>query len=291
MTWFKFYSCVLLLFLLKLQIQNADAHHFKQTCHLKKSETLYIGCTDNCQRLNNWAVRKAAKLLKYNVKTVDMSSKKGLPRLELFDGFLMPGGADINPDYYIKDADPLMADYLKRNKKLAIVNAESNRRDPFEYAFAKEYFRRKDLSHTPILAICRGMQMLTVSQGIPLYLDLKTELGIRNRRYTIDKIKVTDKDSLLASIQGQTKFRAVKNHHQGLRLDYFQPRQKRWPHLKVTSLSNGGRIAESLEFKNRPIIAVQSHPEMTFGRTRRNFFKWFLHSACEKRQHQKRKKK
>ena len=56
-----------------------------------------------------------------------------------------------------------------------------------------------------------------------------------------------NEDSRLKSILGYTHFLGYKQHHQGIRIDYFLKNQNRWPHLKISSYSNGGRIAESLE--------------------------------------------
>ena len=122
--------------------------------------------------------------------------------------------------------------------------------------------------------------MLTATQGIPLYIDIKEELGFKNRRYTLDKVKIIKKDSLIRSLQKRKSFRAVENHHQGLRVDYYQKNINKWPHLEVTAYSNRGRIAEVLEFLNRPVLGVQFHPEYTFGKTRRTTFSWLLNRAC-----------
>ena len=161
-------------------------------------------------------------------------------------------------------------------------NYEGRKRDPFESSLLKKYFGDKDSVHTPMLGICRGMQMLGVSQGIPLYMDIKKELDIRNRRWTIDRIHVRKPNSTIQSSVDKARFWGVEYHHQGLRLDYFTKHKDRWPNVEVTAVSNGGKIAEALEFSDRPVMGVQFHPEWTFGRVRRGVFSWLLTKACHK---------
>ena len=131
--------------------------------------------------------------------------------------------------------------------------------------------------------------MLTVSQGIPLYVDINKELGIKNRYYKIDKIFSTNPESVIQEAIGDDIYWGVELHHQGLRIPYYEKYRDRWPHLEVTGVSNRGKIAENLEFYNRPVIGVQYHPEYTFGKVRRGIFGWLLNRACHKKQNDKMK--
>ena len=128
-----------------------------------------------------------------------------------------------------------------------------------------------------------NIAMLAVSQKIPLIVDIKKEIGIRNRRWTIDRIHVTNPESQIQEELGRDKFWGVQLHHQAIRLDYFEEHKERWPHLEVTAISNGGKIPEALEFYNRPVLGVQFHPEWTFGSVRRGVFDWLLNRACHKK--------
>ena len=146
----------------------------------------------------------------------------------------------------------------------------------------KNYFKDDDNKTLPLLGICRGMQMLAVSQGIPLYVDIKAELGIKNRRYLFDRVYIEDKDSLLKSILRFKSFLGYKFHHQGVRVDYFNRyKSERWPDIDITSYSNNNTIAESLEFKGRPILGTQFHPEIDFWSERKRIFSWLLNESCE----------
>ena len=123
--------------------------------------------------------------------------------------------------------------------------------------------------------------MLAVSQGIPLYVDIKTELGIPNRRYLFDRIEMKDGLSLMNDLFSAT-FRAFKRHHQGIRISYFNQHASRWPNLSLTAFSNKGLIAESLEFSDRPVLGVQFHPENDFGFERNRIIGWLLKKAEER---------
>ena len=123
--------------------------------------------------------------------------------------------------------------------------------------------------------------MLAVSQGIPLYVDIKKEIGIRNRRYLFDRIHVDQEPSLMNTLFSKS-FLAFKRHHQGIRIEYFNSHRDRWPNLRLTSFSNSKRIAESIEFDDRPILGVQFHPENDFGFERNRIFGWLIEKAIER---------
>lgn len=277
---------LVLTFLFKVNYDaNAASTFTAENCTLDKDETLTVGCSKDCGKFNSWALKRYARKLGYKLKLQNLYSEKQSLDLSQVDAILIPGGADINPDYYIESVDPKLKEHIRNLDHLVVYTSEGRKRDPFEYNLLKNYFasRSKDLMYTPVLGICRGMQMLTVSQGIPLYIDIKEELGIKNRKYNLDRIYVTNKDSLIYKIRGKTKFRGVEIHHQGLRVDYFKENRAKWPHLDVTAYSHKGKIAEVLEFYNRPVLGVQYHPEYTFGKTRRSHFTWLLKRACMKK--------
>ena len=121
--------------------------------------------------------------------------------------------------------------------------------------------------------------MLAVSQGIPLYVDIESELGIRNRRYLFDRIYVNPDNSYMKVLFPNLTFLGFKRHHQGIRVDYFHDKKARWPNIELTSYSNSKKIAESIEFSDRPILGVQFHPENDFGYERSRIFTWLLKKA------------
>lgn len=264
----------------QLQYEEAQVAIKQTSCRLPANEIIKIGCTYHCGFWERWALFRYAKRMGYRLQIISLFEDKRMT-LNDVDAVLIPGGADINPDYYSDHVEPDLQSRLRELDYLVDYTYEGHERDPFEYQLLQDYFQDEKQRHTPILGICRGMQMLAVSQRVPLYIDLKAELGIRNRRWKIDRVYT--KQSTLAQQLYGWRVRGVKYHHQGIRLDYFNKYKKRWPHLEVSADSFNGRIAETLEFKDRPILGTQFHPEWTLGWVRSQSFRWLLNKACEKK--------
>lgn len=246
------------------------------------SASLTVGCATKCDFFFHLALKKTAKSLGHQVVVEDVSQMGTKIDWQRYDAIIMPGGADIDPKYYLDSLEPEWQEVTRSLDHLVKYSAEGRRRDPIEYNLLKEYFQNPDLKELPVLGVCRGMQMIAVSQGIPLYVDIKTELGIRNRRYLFDTIRPESTDSVMKTLF-PNPFRAFKRHHQGVRVDYFHEHSSRWNEVSITSYSNNKMIAESIEFKNRPVLGVQFHPENDFGFERRRIFTWLLSKAVIRR--------
>lgn len=251
------------------------------TCELKGEEPLIIGCTYQCNFLYRLRLTLSALGMGYSVRIMDMRDMSDAEAaLASVDGVLMPGGADINPELYIPKVSEEYRQNFEQQRHLAVLNEEGKTRDPFEYGLLNKYSRDEQYKNLPFLGICRGMQMMSVVQGIPLYLDINTELGIENRKYVFDQIAL-EEGSLMNEIHGQKKLKAMKLHHQGLHLPYFRENQEKFPKVKISSFSHGRKIAESIEYTHRPAVGVQYHPEMSFTSASAPLFKWFLSKSCE----------
>lgn len=246
------------------------------------AEEIVFGCTTKCDVFFRLAFKRVTPK-GVTVKLLDLSIMDELDFKKL-DAIIIPGGADIDPKYYIKNVEPELAQHIRDLDHLVKYSAEGKRRDPFEFEVLRKYFSDPSTKDLPVLGICRGMQVLGVSQGIPLYVDIKTELGIKNRRYLYDRIQIEPEVSLINDLFEITAFKAFKRHHQGLRVDYFHAHSDRWPQLKITAYSNKGLIAEALEFSNRPVLGVQFHPENDFGFERRIIFNWLIQEARKRKQ-------
>jgi putative glutamine amidotransferase len=191
----------------------------------------------NFQNYPNWISGEGVEvvLLSYEQKnTQDFDS---------CDGFVLTGGIDVHPDFYQNDR----VDYPNTT-----VFNES--RDLFEMQVF-EYARKQN---KPVLAICRGLQLVNIALGGNLIQDLQ-ENDFANHRKGPDgdrehKIEVKP-GTLLAQIAGVQHGFVNSAHHQGL--DQIAEG------LKVSAFSEDG-VVEAIEYKeaNKPfLLAVQWHPE------------------------------
>ena len=254
-------------------------------CSLPADTTLLISCTDNCGYFTRRALARAAEDLGYAIDIIPDLSTQSPATLARLDALIIPGGADIDPRYY--NTPRLPQDMQARIRELdehVQYTREGARRDAYEFGLLQRYFADQSLAHLPILGICRGMQMLSVSQGIPLHVDINTELGTRIPKYHLDRVTTGPETGVLQHLLPGQHFFASQFHHQAMRYDYFLAQRERYPHLRVTALSHQSRIAEVLEFTERPIIGTQFHPEYTVGAINKRLFEWLLGSACRKRQ-------
>lgn len=253
-------------------------------CKLPKGEKITVGCTYKCDFFTRSRLKAAGARLGYKVKVVNLASKTKDANKALIDvdSVLIPGGADIHPKFYLKNVTPELREYTEANIHLAKLTDEGKERDLFEYSILRKMINSPaEYRKLPVLGICRGMQMMSVAQGIPLYLDIKTELGIPNRKYLFDKINITDNNSLMSSIYGDKKFSGYEEHHQGIRVNYYDAHRNEYPNVNVSAYSNEGLVAESIEYLNLTGLGVQYHPEKSLPGATFPVFKWLLTKACE----------
>lgn len=164
------------------------------------------------------------------------------------DGVLLPGGGDVHPEFY---QEPL-TDLIKR------IDVE---RDRLEVAAAREAVSRK----LPLLAICRGIQVLNVAMGGTLWADVPSQMPgamqhdfdeSHARNYEAHPVTVAP-DSLLADVLGTRETAVNSLHHQGIK-DLA-------PGLATTAVAPDGLI-EAVEVSDHFFaIGVQWHPEWLAG--------------------------
>jgi putative glutamine amidotransferase len=111
----------------------------------------------------------------------------------------------------------------------------------------------------PVLAICRGMQVLNVAFGGQLIQDLpghRAELEEGKRGFMQHLIYVSPGAKTAAIIGSAGLFRVNSSHHQGLR------EAQRSPRLMASAYSVEDGLIEGLESPEHSwVIGLQCHPE------------------------------
>jgi len=174
------------------------------------------------------------------------------------DGILITGGDDIEPKLY-KDRVP------PKLRKTVDTTPDGGERDLRELILIDEVFRQRK----PLLAICRGHQMLNIALGGTLIVDIPTEVPGAMKHGRMDKrsdivheVQLT-RESLLSKITGKRTLGVNSTHHQAV----GQVAEL----LQVTGTSEDG-IVESMELKPQAshllpfMVATQFHPERLVDR-------------------------
>ncbi|MCI8601203.1 MAG: gamma-glutamyl-gamma-aminobutyrate hydrolase family protein [Oscillospiraceae bacterium] len=157
---------------------------------------------------------------------------------ELCDGLLLSGGEDMDPKWYGEEV---------LNSSVTIDAL----RDAHEMPLAKAFLERRK----PILAICRGFQVLNVVLGGDLWQDLPEQLGFNHSDSRLRHPCKAAEGSLLYGLYGG-EFKVNSTHHQAVR--------KLGEGLWATAWSVEG-IVEGYEHKSLPIWGTQFHPERLTG--------------------------
>ncbi|MGH2852924.1 MAG: gamma-glutamyl-gamma-aminobutyrate hydrolase family protein [Solirubrobacteraceae bacterium] len=174
--------------------------------------------------------------------------------LELLDGLVLVGGADIDPASY---GEPRHAETVDTVPE----------RDAFEIALVRAAIERE----LPVLGICRGMQLINVAYGGTLLQHLPERFGHHEHRRVAGSFDGADHDvllregSLVARVAGETKHATKSHHHQGV--------DRLGDGLVVSATSTLDDLPEAIELDagigatgtdlngGRFVLGVQWHPE------------------------------
>lgn len=180
--------------------------------------------------------------------------------IERLDGLLVIGGDDIHPSFF--DEDPHVG--------LGHVDPA---RDDSDLAAIKQAMAHQ----LPLLAICRGEQVLNIAFGGTLYQDIPRQLpnAIQHKQQSARDTRIhtvnVRPDSKLADIVG-TSIMTNSFHHQSVK-DVKAP-------LSISASTNDG-VIEAIEHDDYPFcIGVQWHPEELKDEASKKLFRAFI-EACQ----------
>ena len=153
------------------------------------------------------------------------------------DGLLLPGGGDMDPKFYGQERIPACGE-------------PNLLRDTAEPPLLRAFLA----ADKPVLAICRGIQVMNVVLGGDLYQDIKPFAHVPHNDHWGKVHTVTvRRGTLLSHILGQDTVLVNSQHHQAV--DHIAPG------LTLAALSEDG-IVEAIEKPDaRFCLGVQWHPE------------------------------
>jgi putative glutamine amidotransferase len=175
-----------------------------------------------------------------------VTPQEAVPRGDLMSGataLLLTGGADVDPELYGDVIDPKAGVHPNR------------RRDDMELA----YLRHALIENLPVLAVCRGMQLLNVFFGGKLIQDLPNHRAQERdgqEQSAFHQVFLSPGSKLAAILGTGGLFRLNSRHHQGLK------EAQKSVALLASAYSLGDGIIEAVESPAHDwVIGVQCHPE------------------------------
>jgi putative glutamine amidotransferase len=167
--------------------------------------------------------------------------------LDVLDGLILAGGADIDPATYGEAPHPE-------------TNGTWPERDEFEVALARAALER-DL---PLLGICRGMQLMNVARGGTLIQHLPDDVGHEDHRRVPGSFDGADHHVRLA--EGSLAARAAGEVDNGTKSHHHQAVDRLGEGLVETGWSTLDELPEAIEDPERRFaLGVQWHPEADPG--------------------------
>jgi putative glutamine amidotransferase len=156
--------------------------------------------------------------------------------LDRVDGVVLVGGPDVHPGRYGAALDDR-------------TEPADDGRDAFDIALAQRCVARNH----PLLAICRGVQVLNVAMGGSLHQHIDDHM-VRDRwNESVHSVKV-DPDSALARVLGATDVEVNSLHHQAL--------DRLGQGVAAVAWATDG-TTEAIEVRGAPnVLGVQWHAEL-----------------------------
>jgi len=172
------------------------------------------------------------------------------------DGVVLTGGDDLDPALF----RPRTPARLRKT-----VTLDHPLRDELEFAVIREVFAQRK----PLLAICRGLQVLNVALGGTLIVDIPQEVPGALAHKRMDR--KNDPVHEVALTPGSLLHKSHATQTLGVNSSHHQAAGRVALKLRVTGVSPDG-VIEGLELKPAAarrgswLVAVQYHPERLFDR-------------------------
>ena len=181
--------------------------------------------------------------------------------LNLLDGLLISGGNDVDPVFYGG----------KKEAKNLNITPE---RDVFELSLVRKATTRK----IPMMAICRGMQLLNVAFGGNLYQDFSTERNFRD--HTLEGSTIYKKRHAIIIQEGSRLFDIIQKKKIMVNTSHHQMVKRVGAGLTATAWSEEDGVIEAIETEeDRFLLGVQWHPELMMDKNSKVLFDWLIQSA------------
>ena len=207
-----------------------------------KHRPIKIALSSASDNYIKWIHRVDSTVSIIDLKSLSIDS--AIQKLMTCDGIIFTGGEDVVPSYYGKTADS--------------VRCETNpARDSLEFALITKAFKVK----MPVLGICRGQQIINVSLGGTLIVDIPTDHPSDVVHRCDDYTRcyhhvIIEPGTLLKEVCKADTGWVTSNHHQAVE----NPGQD----IRISALANDG-IPEAIEWTDPKdkgyFMAVQWHPE------------------------------
>jgi len=159
--------------------------------------------------------------------------------LDVLDAVIFSGGADVDPTHYGAEAHPE-------------TDEPQARRDAAELALLKAALERD----MPVLAICRGFQLLNVARGGDLVQHLPEEVGHDDHKqvpgeFALHPVEIKEGTRLSAIVDGASH--VTSHHHQAI--------GRLGDGLVETAWADDGTLEGLEDPERRFVLGVQWHPE------------------------------
>jgi putative glutamine amidotransferase len=159
--------------------------------------------------------------------------------LQALDGLLFSGGSDLDPGLY--DQEP-------HEKTLGIHET----RDRAELALLEAALERD----MPVLAICRGSQVLNVARGGDLVQHLPEVVGDEKHRHTPGKFADHD-----VTLEEETRLGSLLGDHAPVKSHHHQGIGRIGEGLRVSAHAEDGTVEAVEDPDRRFAVGVLWHPE------------------------------